>query len=181
MKRWHVLAGLVAMLLSPIASAVDRVPMERMAASGASAAFCPTSNLFLGSGLFDLQAADDAGFRVGIATDVGGGTSFSMLRTLGEAYKVTQMRGNYLSPLRAFYLATRGSARTLGLEDRIGSLTPGHEADFVILDLASTPLLARRGALARSLDETLFVLMTMADDRAVHQTCILGRPMLPRA
>jgi guanine deaminase len=146
-----------------------------MAAAGAAAAFCPTSNLFLGSGLFDLAAADQAGLKVGIATDVGGGTSFSMLRTLDEAYKVAQMRGTTLTPLRAFYLATLGGAVALGLQDRIGNFAPGKEADFVVFDLEATPLLARRTRAGTTLAEKLFVLMMLGDDRAVRSTFVMGQ------
>ena len=122
-----------------------------MAATGACAAFCPTSNLYLGSGLFDIAAADAAGLRFALATDVGGGTSFSMLRTMGEAYKVAQLQGQRLSPLRAFYLATLGAARVLGLQIAIGHFAPGSEADFIVLDLHATPLLARRMRQSRTL------------------------------
>ncbi|HVK53447.1 MAG TPA: guanine deaminase [Burkholderiales bacterium] len=154
---------------------LDESDRRRMAESGASAAFCPTSNLFLGSGLFDIAAANEAALTVGVGTDVGGGTSFSMLRTLGEAYKVAQLRGHYLSPLRAFYLATLGSAQSLGLDDRIGNLTPTKEADFVVLDLQSTPLITRRMRSTQTLSEKLFVQMLLADDRAVSATYILGQ------
>lgn len=147
----------------------------RMAQAGAAAAFCPTSNLYLGSGLFDIGAADRAGMRFSVATDVGGGSSFSMLHTLAEAYKVAQLTGQHLSPLRAFYLATLGGARALGLADRIGSFCVGAEADFIALDLAATPLLARRSAQSRSLAEKLRVLMTLGDDRTVRGTYVLGK------
>jgi len=153
---------------------MDDIDRTRMAQAGAAAAFCPTSNLFLGSGLFDIAAADAAGLRFSPATDVGGGTSFSMLRTLGEAYKVAQLSGQRLSPMRAFYLATLGAARCLGLERLIGSFIFGAEADFVALDLRATPLLARRTE-ARTLPETLLLLMTLGDDRAVGSTWILGQ------
>jgi guanine deaminase len=153
---------------------LDDEDRRRMAASGATAAFCPTSNLYLGSGLFDIAATDAAGMRFSIATDVGGGTSFSMLRTLGEAYKVSQMLGQRLSPLRAFYLATLGGARCLHLDHRIGSFSVGHEADFVVLDRHATPLLARRCAQARSLSETLLILMTLGDDRCIAATYAMG-------
>jgi guanine deaminase len=155
---------------------LDHVDRVRMASQGATAAFCPTSNLFLGSGLFDLAATDQAGLRFGIATDVGGGTSFSMLRTLAEAWKVAQLRGQTLSPLRAFYLATLGGARALGLDERIGSFEPGREADLVVLDPAATPLAARRDSQCRTLTERLFALMMLGDDRSVAQTWILGEP-----
>jgi guanine deaminase len=117
---------------------------QRLAAAGSAVAFCPTSNLFLGSGLFPLEEACSHGVKVGIGTDVGAGTTFSILHTLGEAYKVGQLRGAALDPFHALYLATLGGARALDLGDRIGNLAPGKEADFLVLDLAATPLLARR-------------------------------------
>lgn len=153
---------------------LDAEDRQRMADSGAAMAFCPTSNLFLGSGLFDLEAATDAEARVGLATDVGAGTSFSMLQTLNEAYKVLQMNGQKLTPFRAFYLATLGSARALYLDDRVGNFEPGKEADFMVLDLAATPLMARRMARARGLAEQLFVLMMLGDDRSVAATYVMG-------
>jgi guanine deaminase len=159
---------------------LDETDRRRMAATGATAALCPTSNLFLGSGLFDIAAMDQAGMRFSIATDVGGGTSFSMLRTLSEAYKVAQMRGHFLSPLRAFYAATLGGAQALGLENNIGNFTTGKEADFVVLDPAATPLTARRTEHARTLQERLFALIMLGDDRAIAQTYIAGKPALPR-
>jgi len=155
---------------------LDDIDRQRMAAAGAAISFCPTSNLFLGSGLFDLARADAAHIRVGIGSDIGAGTSFSMLRTLGEAYKVLQLQGQSLSPERAFYLATLGGARSLYLDDRIGSFTPGREADFVVLDPAATPLLARRSAAAETVAERLFMLMQLGDERAVAATYVLGEP-----
>jgi guanine deaminase len=153
---------------------LDEDAFGRMARAGSSAAFCPTSNLFLGSGLFDLKRAAGLGVKVGIGTDVGAGTSFSLLRTLGEAYKVGQMRGDVLDPFQAFYLATLGGARALGLGDKIGSLEPGKEADFLVLDPAATPLLARRMARTTDLAERLFVLSILGDDRVVEQTFVAG-------
>ncbi|MGQ0502781.1 MAG: guanine deaminase [Panacagrimonas sp.] len=153
---------------------LDDADRRRLGACGACAAFSPSSNLYLGSGLFDLAASDAAGLRYGLATDVGGGTSFSALRTMGEAYKVAQMQGQHLPPLRAFYLATLGGARALHLHDRIGSFRAGNEADFIVLDLAATPLLRRRLGAARSLAEKLLVLMMLGDDRAVRQVYIRG-------
>lgn len=154
---------------------LDDADRGRMAQSGAAAAFCPTSNLYLGSGLFSIAAADSAGMRFSIATDVGGGSSFNMLRTMGEAYKVAQLRGERLTALRAFYLATLGAARNLGCDHRIGRFAPGAEADFIVLDLEATPLIARRAAQCRSLPETLLMLMTLGDDRAIRSTHILGK------
>jgi guanine deaminase len=148
--------------------------LARMATARAGASLCPTSNLFLGSGLFDLARLDAAGVRVGFGTDVGAGTSFSMLATLREAYKVCQLRGAALDPFRALHLATAGGAAILGLADRIGSLAPGLEADFLVLDPAATPLMARRTA-GKSLAERLFALQMLGDDRSVHATYVAGR------
>jgi len=154
---------------------LDAHDRGRLAASGAAASFCATSNLFLGSGLFDPQSAAEAGVRVGIGTDVGAGTSFSMLRTLDESYKVAQMGGHRLSPLRAFYLATLGGARSLYLDDTVGNFEPGKVADFVVLDPAATPLLERRLARTPALADRLFLFMTLGDDRAVAATHVAGR------
>jgi guanine deaminase len=160
---------------------LDETDRRRLAQSGAAAAFCPTSNLYLGSGLFDIGAADAAGMRFATATDVGGGSSFSMLRTLDEARKVARLQGQDLSPLRAFYLATLGAARCLKLDDRIGRLEVGAEADFIVLDPAATPLLARRTGDAPSLSDLLRILLTLGDDRAVVATYILGRQVHGKA
>ncbi len=149
--------------------------LTRLAKAGASAAFCPSSNLMLGSGLFSLKAAWAHGVNTALGTDVGGGGSFSMLSMIGEAYKIGQLRGDTLDPLHAFYLATLAGARALHIDDRVGNLAPGKEADFVVLDLAATPLLARRTAKARTLAETLFILSILADDRAVERTYLAGR------
>jgi len=154
---------------------LDDVDLARLAATGSALVHCPTCNLFMGSGLLDLKRATAAGVQVALGTDVGGGTSFSLLRVLHDAYKVAQLRGHNLSPLRAFYLATLGAARALDLDDRIGSFRTGREADFVVLDMAATPLLARRTATARSLAERLFLLMTLGDERAVSRTYVMGR------
>ena len=156
--------------------AADRV---RMSASGAGAAFCPTSNLYLGSGLFDLAATDAAGMRYALATDVGGGSSFSMLRTMGEAYKVAHMLGQHLGPLRAFYLATLAGAKLLRLDDKIGHFASGAEADFIVLNPQATPLLTRRMSQCQSLAERLLLFMILGDERAVAQTYILGRLVTP--
>jgi len=154
---------------------LDDREMERLAQSEATLVHCPTCNLAMGSGLFDLPRATAAGVRVALGTDVGGGTSFGMLRVLDEAYKVAQLRRHNLSPLRAFYLATLGGARALDLDGRIGSFRPGNEADFVILDPAATPLLARRTSAAKSLAERLFLFATLGDDRAIAATYLMGK------
>ena len=154
---------------------LDDTDRARMAETGAAAALCPTSNLFLGSGLFDFAAADRARMQLSLATDVGGGTSFSMLRTMNEVYKVARMGGAYLPALRMFYLATLGGARSLRLEGAIGNFMPGNEADFVVLDPKCTPLLARRTGHAESLEELLFALALLGDDRAVSATYCAGK------
>lgn len=148
---------------------------RRIAAADASVAFCPSSNLMLGSGLYDLRRACGCGVRTALATDVGGGASFSMPSMIAEAYKVGQMRGEALDPLHGFYLATLAGARALRIDDRVGSLTPGKEADFVVLDLAATPLLARRTAGERPISETLFALAVLSDDRVVERTYLMGQ------
>ncbi|CAN7363427.1 guanine deaminase [Phenylobacterium sp. LjRoot225] len=153
---------------------LEPAALARMATARAGASLCPTSNLFLGSGLFDLARLDAAGVRVGFGTDVGAGTSFSMLATLREAYKVCQLRSCALDPFRALHLATAGGAAILGLGDRIGALEPGMEADFLVLDPATTPLLARRTA-GKGLAERLFALQMLGDDRAIHATYVAGR------
>ena len=147
----------------------------RLAETGSAIAFCPTSNLFLGSGLFNLPQAERFKVNVGLGTDVGGGTSFSLLQTLNEAYKVMQLQGEKLSPFKSLYLATLGGARALRLEDRIGTLQPGSDADFVVLDYKATPLMDYRISQSKSFEETLFVLMTLGDDRTVAQTYAAGR------
>jgi guanine deaminase len=154
---------------------LDQADRAQMAQSGAAAAFCPASNLYLGSGLFDIAAADASGMPFSIATDVGGGNHFSMLRTLGDAYKIAQLSHQRLSPLRAFYLATLGGARALGLDGQIGQFAPGAEADFIVLNLHATPLISRRTMQARTLAEKLLILMALGDDRVVSHTYVLGR------
>lgn len=151
--------------------------------TGTALAHCPTSNLFLGSGLFRWADAKRAGREVpvGLGTDVGGGTSLSMLATLAEAYKVAQMGGTSLSAAHLFHLATLGGAQALRLGAQVGSLQPGREADFLVLDLAATPLLAQRVACANDIDEVLFALFTLGDDRAVAATWSGGRCVHRRA
>jgi len=153
---------------------------RRMAETQSAAAICPTSNLFLGSGLFDFERADDAGVLLSLATDVGGGTSFSMLQTMNEAYKVARLKGSYLPALRMFYLATLGAARSMQLEGTIGNFTQGAEADFIVIDPQATPLLQRRTARRESLEELLFALALLGDDRAIAATYSAGRQVHAR-
>jgi guanine deaminase len=152
----------------------------RLAESGAGIATCPSSNLFLGSGLFDFGQADRHGVRLGLGTDVGAGTSFSMLHTGGLAYQAALARDCQLDPFRALYLATAGSASLLHIGDKVGALESGQEADFAVLDCAATPLLARRTAGA-SLAERLFALQILGDDRAISRTYILGECVWDKA
>jgi guanine deaminase len=154
---------------------VDDVDRARMAQQGAVASHCPTSNLFLGSGLFDFDKATAHGMLVTLGTDVGGGTSFSMLQTMNEAHKVARMSGHHLSAARMFWLATAGAAGALGLDGNIGTLAPRTEADFVVLDPQATPLLARRTACAESLQDWLFAFAMLGDDRAVFETYAAGQ------
>ena len=160
---------------------LDATDRQRLAESGAAAAVCPTSNLFLGSGLFDFAAAAGAGFAWGLASDVGGGTSFSPFRTMLAAYEIARLRGVTLSPSELWMRHTLGAARAMGLADRIGNLAPGHEADFIVLDDQATPLLARRTAAAQRLDEWLFAMIVLADDRAVAAVYAGGNEVTPRA
>lgn len=153
----------------------------RLGQSGAAVAFCPTSNLFLGSGLLDLPRLEAHGVSVGLGTDVGAGTSFSLLQTLNEAYKVMQLQGYKLHPFKSLYLATLGGARALKLDDRIGSFATGNEADFVVLDYKATPLIGHRIEGARSLEEKLFVLMMLGDDRCVKETFAAGKSVHKRS
>jgi len=153
---------------------IDAGARRRIADAGARVAFCPTSNLFLGSGLFDYAAAREAGLRVGLGTDIGAGTSLSLFDTVNEAYKVCHLQGKPMAPMEAFHLATLGGARTLRLDSRIGNFEPGKEADFLVLDPAATPLIAHRIAQCRSLEERLFALMMLGDDRAVREVYLAG-------
>lgn len=150
---------------------------QRLSETGSSIAFCPTSNLFLGSGLFNLAQMEKHDVSVGLGTDIGAGTSFSMLQTLNEAYKVMQLQNQKLNPFKSLYLATLAGAQALKLEDKIGTLHAGTEADFVVLDYASTPLLKYRLAQTKNIEEKLFTLMILGDDRCIKNTYIMGKPI----
>ncbi|OWV69989.1 guanine deaminase [Rhizobium sp. R634] len=147
-----------------------------MSETGSVAIHCPTSNLFLGSGLFPLKALArrEKPVRIGVATDIGGGSSYSMLKTMDEAYKIQQLLGERLNPLESYYLMTRGNAEALSLADRIGTLDAGTEADLVVLDAAATPAMALKLETVKTLSEELFLLQTMGDDRAVAETYVAG-------
>jgi guanine deaminase len=160
---------------------LDDADFARMADTGSAAAICPTSNFFLGSGLFDFEKADAARVSLSLATDVGAGTSFSMLQTMNEAYKVARLKGSYLPAARMFYLATLGAARSMQLEGTIGSFVAGAEADFIVLDPKATPLLARRTERCNNLEELLFALALLGDDRCVGATYAAGCKVHERA
>ncbi|WAC44121.1 guanine deaminase [Pseudomonas sp. SL4(2022)] len=153
---------------------------KRLAETGSAVAFCPTSNLFLGSGLFDLNKLEEHGVRVGLGTDVGAGTSFSQLQSLNEAYKVMQLQGKKLDPFKSLYLATLGGANALYLDDKIGNFESGKDADFVVLDYNATPLISYRMQQAKTLDEKLFALTMLGDDRAVKETFAAGQSVHSR-
>jgi len=145
----------------------------RLIEAGASLVHCPTSNTFIGSGLFDMTLAQS--LRVGLATDTGGGSNFSMLRTMAAAYEVAQLRGQSLHPAQLWWLATQGSARALHAQDRIGNIAPGMEADLVVIDLASTPAIEQATRRAEDLWQALFPTIMMGDDRAVAEVWIGGK------
>jgi guanine deaminase len=148
---------------------------DRLREADASLIHCPTSNTFIGSGLFDMDGLSREGQRIGLATDTGGGSSFSMLRTMAAAYEVAQLRHRALHPAELWWLATQGSARALRAGDRIGNLAPGMEADIIAVDLASTPAIAQRAGRAGDLWEALFPTIMMGDDRAVAAVWVGGR------
>jgi guanine deaminase len=145
----------------------------RLVEAGASLVHCPTSNTFIGSGLFDMTLAQS--LRVGLATDTGGGSNFSMLRTMAAAYEVAQLRGQSLHPAQLWWLATQGSARALRCENRIGNIAPGMEADLVVIDLASTPAIAQATGRGEDLWQQLFPTIMMGDDRAVAEVWVGGK------
>ncbi|OCX63435.1 guanine deaminase [Thioclava sp. SK-1] len=149
--------------------------IDRLTELDAGVAHCPTSNMFIGSGLFDMAALATR-MRVGLATDTGGGSSFSMLRTMAAAYEISQLRGAPIHPSALWWLATQGAARSLRVEDKIGNLSVGQEADLVIVDLHSTPAIAQRAAQVTDFWELLFATIMMGDDRAIHQVWINGCP-----
>ena len=150
---------------------------SRLAEVDASLIHCPTSNTFIGSGLFEMAGLTAAGQRVGLATDTGGGSSFSMLRTMAAAYEVAQLRGHALHPAQLWWLATVGSARALHADTQIGNIAPGLEADLVVIDLHSTPAIAQAVTRAADLWQALFPTIMLGDDRAVHSVWVAGKPV----
>lgn len=146
-----------------------------MHATDSAIAFCPTSNLFLGSGLFPLKKTWDKQVKVGLGTDIGAGTSFNQLQTLNEAYKVQQLQGDKLSAFESLYHATLGGAKSLSLDHQLGNFNVGKEADFIVLDLHATALQSLRQQRAKGIEDALFALMTMGDDRNIHATYVYGQ------
>ena len=154
---------------------------QRLSETDSAIAFCPSSNLFLGSGLFNLQQAKEYNVNVGLGSDIGAGTTFSMLSTINEGYKTQQLRGDKLSPFQSFYLATLGGAIALDLEGTIGNFTQGAEADFIVLDYNATPLMDRRMSHCKNLSEKLFILSMLGDERHVKSTYIMGEKVCKKA
>ncbi len=151
---------------------------DRLREAGASLIHCPTSNTFIGSGLFDMGGLKAQGHRVGLATDTGGGSSFSMLRTMAATYEVAQLRGRPLHPAELWWLATQGSAQALRADHLIGNIAPGMEADLAVIDLASTPAIAQAVTRAGDIWQALFPTIMMGDDRAITATWIAGRQVI---
>ncbi|MGL1957566.1 MAG: guanine deaminase [Colwellia sp.] len=149
--------------------------MQRLSKNNAAIAHCPTSNLFLGSGLFNLARCEAHNVKVGLGSDVGGGTSFSLLQTSSEAYKIQQLQKHKMSAFKGLYLATLGGARALDLEGTIGNFLPGCEADFVVLDDQATPFLKFRLSHSKNLHDRLFAIMMLTDDRCIEETYIMGQ------
>jgi len=147
----------------------------------AAISHCPTSNLFIGSGLFDLKSSEQHGLTVAMATDVGGGTSFSMFQTFNEAYKIQQLQGNKMSAFKGLYMSTLAGAKALDLEGTIGNFMPGCEADFIVLDNAPTPFLGFRLQQCQTIEERLFTQMMLGDDRCISETYIMGKCIYQKA
>ena len=151
---------------------------ERLAETDSALSFCPRSNLFIGSGLFNIKKANEFKVKTGLGTDVGGGDSFSMLQTVNEAYKVQQLQGNRLSAFESLYLATLGGALALDLHNDIGNFEKGKEADFVVMDYHATDLIKFKIEQCKTLEERLFSLLMLGDDRCIRETYILGNKYL---
>jgi guanine deaminase len=147
---------------------------QRLAETHSALSFCPRSNLFIGSGLFQLHKSRQYQIKVGLGTDVAGGDSFSILQTINEAYKTQQLQGSSLSAFESFYLATLGGAKALDLDNKIGNFEKGKEADFVVLDYRATPLMKFKIEQCKTLEERLFSLLMLGDDRTISSTYILG-------
>jgi guanine deaminase len=154
---------------------LDSLDQKRIAETGAHVSLCPTANLFLGSGLINLKEFDENHTLFSVGSDIGAGTSFSMLQTLAELYKIARIKGQHIDVMRLLWLATRAGAEALGQQASIGSFTPGLEADFILLNPKATPLLARRTAMAKDKEEWLFSMVMLGDDRTVSDVFIMGK------
>ena len=154
---------------------LSRAELERIAARSASIAHCPNSNLYLGSGLFPLDEVEAAGIPIGLGTDIGAGTTPSMLNAMADTYKVQQVRGRSLDPGRLWSLATIEGARALDLDHVTGSLEPGKDADFIILDLEATDLLDMRARNAETIDDLLAACIFVGDERCIAASYVRGR------
>ena len=148
---------------------------QRMAETGSKVALCPTSNLFLGSGLFELEKLEGYGIEVSLASDVGGGDSFSMFKVMNEAYKICRLNDFNLDPIKAFYLTTLGAAKVLDMDDSIGNFEEGKEADFIVIDLNATEIISQKNKIAVDINDILFNLMTLGDDRLIDEVYVLGQ------
>ena len=153
---------------------------SRLAKADAAVSHCPCSNLFIGSGLFNLRDAQKHKVNVGLGSDVGGGDSFSLLRAANEAYKIQQLQRHTLTPEHAFYLTTLGGAKALDLDSHIGNFETGKEADFLVIDEHATPILSRRTQSQTHWKDRLFTLLMLGDDRCIEQTWIMGKRYLPK-
>ena len=148
---------------------------QRMAKTGSKVSLCPTSNLFLGSGLFELEKLESYGTDVSLASDVGGGDSFSMFKVMNEAYKICRLNDFNLDPIKAFYLTTLGAAKVLDMNDSIGNFEVNKEADFIVIDLNATEIISQKNKIAMGVNDILFNLMTLGDDRLIDEVFILGQ------
>ena len=154
---------------------------KRISASGAAISLCPTSNMFIGSGLFNLSQLRRHKVRHALGTDIGAGTSFSLLTTMNAAYSVCQLQDLSLSSMDTFYMATLGGAKLLGMDKYVGNFEVGKEADFVVMDLKATPLMGRRLKLAKRMKAMLFAIMILGDDRMVTETFVMGKSVYRKA
>ena len=148
---------------------------QRMAKTGSKVSLCPTSNLFLGSGLFELEKLESYGIDVSLASDVGGGDSFSMFKVMNEAYKICRLNDFNLDPIKAFYLTTLGAAKVLDMNDSIGNFEVNKEADFIVIDLNASEIISQKNKIAMGVNDILFNLMTLGDDRLIDEVFILGQ------
>ncbi|MDG3085241.1 guanine deaminase [Vibrio hannami] len=146
-----------------------------LSSSGATISFCPSSNLFLGSGLFNYAKAKERGINLSLASDVGAGTSLSLFANQADAYKICQLQHTSLDPFESLYLCTQGAAASMGIDHLVGNLNPGTEADFVELDFMGSPILQQRLLRCKTLKEQLFAISTLSDDRAIERTYVNGK------